>query len=73
MANPNVRVKTGADGERVEYVDPLEDWAEMLFSTKGLAAVIGADIFLNGGELLGSGAELFGELGEAVGEFGAGI
>ena len=73
MANPNVRVKQGKNGERQEYVDPFEDWAEMLFSKYGLAAVVGADIFLNGGELLGAGAELFGEFGEAVGEFGAGL
>ncbi len=65
MANPNVRVKQGKNGDRKEYVDPFEDWAEMLFSKYGLAAVVGADIFLNGGELLGAGAELFGEFGEA--------
>ena len=53
MGNPNVRVKQGADGGRVEYVDPFEDWAEMLFSKYGAMAIVGADLFLNGGELLG--------------------
>lgn len=73
VSNPNVRVKTGESGERVEYIDPFADWAEMLFSKQGLAAVVGADILINGGEMLGAGAELFGDVGGAVGDLGAQI
>jgi len=66
--NPNVRVKQGSDGERMEYVDPLEDWAEMLFSKQGALAILGVDLLVNGGELLGGGLELIGEAAAGLGE-----
>lgn len=72
MNNPNVRVKQTAEGPQ-EYVDPFEDLAEMLFSRNGALAVVGADILLNGGGLIGAGLELFGEFGEAVGGIGESI
>jgi hypothetical protein len=67
--NPNVRIKQTPQGTK-EYVDPFEDLAEMLFSRNGALAVVGADILVNGGGLIGAGMELFGEFGEAVGEMG---
>lgn len=63
-SNPNIRV--GADGS--EYVDPIADLGEFLFSWKGLAAVVGADLLLTGGDLLGAGMEFGGDVLGAAGD-----
>ena len=68
FVNPNVRAKRGVDGEPVEFVDPVADLTELMFSRTGAALVVGADLFLNGGELLGSGLDVIGDAAGAVGE-----
>lgn len=65
--NPNVRRRQNADGEVTEYVDPLADLGELMFSRTGLALIIGADLLVNDGGLLGAGVEFGGELLDGAG------
>lgn len=67
FVNPNVRAVQTADGP-VELVDPVADLSELMFSRAGVGLVVGADLFLNGGELLGTGFDVVGDVAGAAGE-----